>query len=282
MTSQRACIARNRGCGWEHHTVRTSSLFLESCFRGRSLVMRPVGELSPQTYELLRDGLLACAADEPAAIVVDLGGMQTAIASLLNVFPVVSDRIGDWPGVRLVLAAAQHSLRTMLDSSAVSRFVPTYGSVSEALRNLDAAPPPLRREVTLPCSQESSRWGRHLVGRTCQEWGIPETIPDAVVITSELIDNMVQHARSEGQLRLELRRTALCIAVSDADPRRPQLRLPGLSAPGGRGLVLVDRLSRTWGTAPCLGGGKVVWVVLPVSPRPRTLNLVAPPRQPRS
>jgi anti-sigma regulatory factor (Ser/Thr protein kinase) len=243
--------------------------------------MRPVGELSPQTYELLRDGLLACAADEPAAIVVDLGSMQTAIASLLNVFPVVSDRIGDWPGVRLVLAA-QHPLRTMLDSSAVSRFVPTYGSVNEALRNLDAAPPPLRREVALPCSQESSRWGRHLVGRTCQEWGIPETISDAVVITSELIDNMVQHARSEGQLRLELRRNALCIAVTDADPRRPQLRLPGLSAAGGRGLVLVDRLSRTWGTAPRLGGGKVVWAVLPVSPRPRTPNLVAPPRQPRS
>jgi STAS domain len=278
MTSQRACIARGRGPGWDHQTVTTSSLFLESYFRDRSLVMRPVGELSPQTYERLRDGLLACAADEPAAIVVDLGGMQTAIASLLNVFPVVSDRIGDWPGVRLVLAAARHPLRTMLDSSGVSRFVPTYGSVSEALQELDATPPPLQREMTLPCTPESSRWGRHLVGWTCQEWNIPETIPDAVVVTSELIDNMVQHARSEGQLR----RRALCIAVSDADPRRPQLRLPGLSAPGGRGLVLVDRLSRTWGTAPCLGGGKAVWAVLTVSPRARIHNLGAHPRQQRS
>jgi len=279
MTSQRVGITCGRGAGGEQHKVTTSSLLLQSYFRDRSLVVRPVGELSPQTYERLRDGLVACAADEPAAIVVDLGGMQTAITSLLNVFPSVADRIGDWPGVRLVLAGARHTLRTMLDSNAVSRFVPTYGSVSEALQDLDAVPPPLRREVTLPCRPESSRWGRHLVGRTCQEWGIPEAVPDAVVITSELIDNMVEHARSEGQLRLELRRTALCIAVTDADPRRPQLRLPGLSAAGGRGLVLVDRLSRTWGTAPRLGGGKVVWAVLTVSPRG---HLGAAPRQQRS
>jgi hypothetical protein len=260
--------------------MTTSSLFLESFFRDRSLVMRPVGELSPQTYERLRNGLLAGAANEPSAIVVDLGSMQTAIASLLNVFPVASDRIGNWPGVRLVLAAARPPLRTMLASSGVSRFVPTYGSVSEALQDLDAAPPPLRREVTLPCRLESSRLGRHLVGRNCQEWGIPETVPDAVVVTSELIDNMVQHARSEGQLRLELRRHALCIAVTDADPHRPQLRLPGLSAAGGRGLVLVDKLSRTWGTAPRFGGGKVVWAVLTVSPRRHHPGhpLAAPPR----
>jgi anti-sigma regulatory factor (Ser/Thr protein kinase) len=282
MTNQRACAAHNRDPRGNHHTVTTSSLLLESSVRDRSLVMRPVGELSPQTYERLRDGLLACVADEPPAIVVDLGGMQTAIASLLNVFPDVSDRIGDWPGVRLVLAAARHPLRGMLDSRGVSRFVPTYGSVSEALQDLNAAPAPLRLEVTLPCSPESSRWGRHLVGRSCQEWGVPDIIPDAVVVTSELIDNMVQHARSEGQLRLELRRSALCIAVSDADPRRPQLRLPGLSAPGGRGLVLVDRLSRNWGTAPRLDGGKVVWALLTISPRPRIGHLAAPPRPPRS
>ncbi len=64
-------------------------------------------------------------------------------------------------------------------------------------------------------------------------------------------------------------RNTLTISVADADPRLPQLRVPGLRAAGGRGLVLVDKLSRTWGTASRPGSGKVVWAVLTVSARTR-------------
>jgi hypothetical protein len=74
---------------------------------------------------------------------------------------------------------------------------------------------------------------------------------------------MVCHARSDGWLRLELRRNTLTVAVADADPRPPQLRVPGLRAVGGRGLVLIDKLSRAWGTASRRPRGKVVWAVLP-------------------
>jgi hypothetical protein len=77
----------------------------------------------------------------------------------------------------------------------------------------------------------------------------------------------VDHARSDGWLRLELRSRKLTVAVADADPRPPRLRVPGLGAAGGRGLVLVDKLSRTWGTASRLSGGKVVWAVLTVPSR---------------
>jgi hypothetical protein len=94
-------------------------------------------------------------------------------------------------------------------------------------------------------------------------------VNDAVLIASELTDNMVYHARSEGWLRLALRNDKLTIAVADADPRPPRLRVPGLRAAGGRGLVLVDKLSRSWGTAPRLPEGKVVWAVLTVPSRTR-------------
>jgi hypothetical protein len=92
-------------------------------------------------------------------------------------------------------------------------------------------------------------------------------VTDAVVVASELTDNMVYHARSDGWLRLELRGNRFTVAVADADPRPPRLRVPGLRAVGGRGLVLVDKLSRTWGTASRLPDGKVVWAVLTVPPR---------------
>ena len=245
------------------------TLRLESSVESSALVLRPVGELSAKTYELLRDGLLKCAAEEPAAIVVDLACMHATTRSLLTVFPTVLDRISNWPGVTLVLAAARQPLRALLDSSAVSRFVSTYRSVPEALEGLEAAPRRRRRQVQLACDPASARMARQLVKRTCNEWGIPEMAADAMVVASELIDNMVQHARSPGRLRLELRRNMLTVAVTDEDSRLPQLRVPGLRAAGGRGLVLVDKLSRNWGTASQVGGGKVVWAVLAVSTRTR-------------
>jgi anti-sigma regulatory factor (Ser/Thr protein kinase) len=128
--------------------------------------------------------------------------------------------------------------------------------------------------VQLPCDPASARRARQLVKQTCDEWDIPEMASDAVVVASELIDNMVQHARSEGRLRLELRRNMLTVAVADEDARAPQLRVPGLRTAGGRGLVLVDKLSRSWGTAPQRGGGKVVWAVLAVSSRTRANSAV--------
>lgn len=246
------------------------ALRLESSVESNTLVLRPVGELSAATYEMLRDGLLKCAAEEPAAIVVDLASMHATTRSLLTVFPTVLDRISNWPGVTLVLAAARQPLRALLDSSAVSRFVSTYRSVPEALESLAAAPGRRRRNVHLPCDPASARLARHLIKQTCGEWGIPEMANDAMVVASELIDNMVQHARSEGRLRLELRRNMLTVAVADEDARPPQLRVPGVRTAGGRGLVLVDKLSRNWGTAPQLSGGKVVWAVLTVSSRTRT------------
>lgn len=248
----------------------TATLLLDARFQGSNLVVRPVGELTPGTYERLRDGLLAYAADEPAAIVVDLAGMRTAIASLLTVFPTVRDRITNWPGVPLVLAAAEQPLRAMLDVNGVPRFVPTYRSVSDALKGLDAAPCRCRRQVQLPCELASARLARRLVEQVCHDWGIAGLAADAAVVVSELTENMVYHARSDGWLRLDLRGSMLTIAVADADPRPARLRVPGLHAAGGRGLVLVDKLSRTWGTASRLSGGKVVWAVLTVAPRMRT------------
>lgn len=247
----------------------TATLLLDVHSRGATQIVRPVGELSPATYERLRDGLLRCAADEPAAIVVDLAHMRVAIASLLTVFPTVRDRISNWPGVPLVLAAARQSLRTLLDFSAVPRFVPTYRSVNEALEGVNAAPGRRRLQVELPCDPVSARLARRQVEQACREWGIPGIATDAVVVASELVDNMVAHARSEGWLRVELRGNALTIAVADADQRPPTLRVPGLRVVGGRGLVLVDKLSRTWGSAARRPAGKVVWAVLTVANRMR-------------
>ena len=57
------------------------------------------------------------------------------------------------------------------------------------------------------------------------------------------------------------------VTVSDGgSPTRPRLRHASASAMGGRGLSIVEHLSRTWGIrADDLG--LTVWAVLPAPPR---------------
>lgn len=54
---------------------------------------------------------------------------------------------------------------------------------------------------------------------------------------------------------------AIVIEVWDAEPTKPMLALPSEDDESGRGLVLVEALTRRWGAYPARGG-KVVWAEL--------------------
>lgn len=237
----------------------TTGLRLDNHSVGSALVVRLVGVLTAGTSPWLQDELLKCAAEEPPVIVVDLDGLRVAEASVLTVFPTVSNHISAWPGVPLVLVAAHQPLRTLLRTSAVHRFVLIYHCVTDAL---DAAPHRRHRKVQLACDLASVRIARRVVEQTCHDWGLPGIVIDAVLVASELTENMIRHARSDGWLCLQLRGNLLTVAVTDADSRPPLLRPPHERHGGGRGLLLVSELSRTWGTAPRRPSGKVVWAVL--------------------
>lgn len=167
------------------------------------------------------------------------------------------------------VGSTRQPLRALTESSTVPRFVPTHDSVAEALSALEAAPPRRIREVPLPDEITCGSWIRRMVEQTCQEWGVPDIAFDATLVASELTENVIRHAGSDGWLRLELRTgesrgAVLTIAVADADPRPPRLCPATERQNGGRGLVLVAELSRAWGYLPQAQGGKVVWSVLAI------------------
>ena len=91
-----------------------------------------------------------------------------------------------------------------------------------------------------------------------RDWGFHEAIPDAELLVSELVTNAVLHARSATVVTIDHDATTVRIAVCDDSPVRPRLRDYGPEAVTGRGLVIVDRLSRRWGVDPS-EGGKCVW-----------------------
>lgn len=227
----------------------------------------PVGTLDVSTYTLLRDTLFEVATDLPVAIVVDLDELDCSRTSALSLFPAVTLRLAEWPGIPLLLAG-RRGTAAAVHASAVPRFVATFLTVAAAITAVDAPPPHRRAALELTGGLLDPHRARRWLAELGTEWGFDsdvELVEDAVLVASELVENTVRHAPGTARLRVELRATRLSIAVVDGNPSPPVL-VPASSATihGGRGIAVVDTVARVWGYGPHPAGGKVIWAVLPV------------------
>lgn len=85
------------------------------------------------------------------------------------------------------------------------------------------------------------------------------TLRTALLILSELVANAVIHAGTEVTVAVKvLPEGAMRIEVSDGRDWPPRLREVHPDSVGGRGLLMVDALSRRWGVKP-RDEGKTVW-----------------------
>lgn len=92
---------------------------------------------------------------------------------------------------------------------------------------------------------------------------LAERVPtdDAVLLANELAANAIRHAGGE-RFSVAVQRQpdgTVEIGVTDPDPHPPALAHPSPDATGGRGLPIVDQLSRRWGVRRVPEGGKCVW-----------------------
>jgi anti-sigma regulatory factor (Ser/Thr protein kinase) len=105
----------------------------------------------------------------------------------------------------------------------------------------------------------AARRARELVTEACARWGLPELTGPAQTAITELVNNVVVHARTPMTVRLTVREQEMHIAVRDYSHRRPQVSEP--TPYGGRGLRLLDAVAHGWGCTP-LKDGKIVWAVV--------------------
>jgi hypothetical protein len=227
------------------------------------VVATPAGRLELASYTALRDGLLKRAADASLALVVRLGpDFEVPSRTMLSVFTTVWMRISQWPDIPVALVAETAAHRDGLRTGGIGRFVPTFGTLREAIKAVEQPPDRRFRRVPLPNSPTAPITARAVVRESCEQWGLHRLIDDAVLVVSELVENAIRHARSESVLRVELRPSGLSLAVRDNDPAPPVLESPRPDVPGHRGVQLVNRVSVAWGCLPSSDGGKIVWAVL--------------------
>ena len=120
------------------------------------------------------------------------------------------------------------------------------------------SPSSLTEEWEFNPDPSSTRDVRRLVVRTLESSALEELVTSAALVVSELATNAVLHARTTFIVRLRMGDGMLRIEVEDRAAGRPAMRNFSNQATSGRGLQLVDGLSRSWGVTP-LGRGKLVW-----------------------
>ncbi|WP_189262730.1 SpoIIE family protein phosphatase [Streptomyces fuscichromogenes] len=93
--------------------------------------------------------------------------------------------------------------------------------------------------------------------RKLVSWGLDEAAFVTELVVSELVTNAIRYGGSPIQLRL-IYDQALTCEVSDANSTAPHMRRARTFDEGGRGLLMVARLTQRWGTRQT-PMGKTIW-----------------------
>lgn len=221
------------------------------------------GALDAERGSALYHAVTQCLAREPAAVLMELSGMTVAEPDAVRTFSMLRKQAGVWPGTPLLLCGADPSV-AMLLGSANPDPAPLAGSVADGLATLRANDQFLSHPI--PPVVGAAHHARGVVREACARWGLAHLAGPAVLVTSELVSNAVEHARTAATLQMRLRPRWLYLAVFDgarAEPAPRHDRHP--EAVGGRGLHMVDVVSTRWGHLP-RPHGKVVWAAFATSP----------------
>lgn len=235
----------------------TAGLHVDAREQGAALVVRPTGRLDLSTYPELRDELLACAAEEPAAVIVDLDALEIGSAALLALFTRLAARLAAWPAVPLVVAVTDPRARRVVERVGLARRVSVRPSVTDALAGLPVSARS-EWEEQLPPTPEAARLGRRCVQEACRRWDVDALAQDAALLVSELVEFSLGCGCRRLDLRIELRSDGLDVVVRDDLP--PTTRYGG----GGDHVDpwhVVEGLAAVCG---CTGAsdGRSLWAVL--------------------
>lgn len=162
--------------------------------------------------------------------------------------------VGEDPDTPATLEEACDSVIEDLDGRTASQPI---DDVALLMAKLGGLPQGSAASWTFPAESYAVRRAREVVRRTLLEWGLEALEDTSVLLVSELVTNSMRYAHGPIGVRM-VRGSSLLVEVSDPLPDPPRERSALPDDEGGRGIRLVAREARRWGTrhGPM---GKTVW-----------------------
>jgi DNA-binding NarL/FixJ family response regulator len=130
--------------------------------------------------------------------------------------------------------------------------------VEQLLSLLDGTAEAAPASVRLPEDPASPGRARDFVRKTLVRWSHEAAVEDAELLATELVTNAVVHAKSAVEVRVRRLSDRVRVEVADTGQGALHLREADDEDVSGRGLLLVEGLSRAWGTISD-GATKIVW-----------------------
>ena len=223
-------------------------------------LVRLTGVLDAETVVPVRAALLDVLATQPEAIVVDVADLQVTHSDSLAVLREVLDVTRDWPGSHLALCGPADAGAWQPSGW------PVWPDSAGAFAALGVPEADHRVTVELEPVVGAARRSREVITEACGRWDQPGLAGTACIVATEMVNNVVAHARTPMRVLLALHGDTMSVAVGDGSTVIP--RFTGPVAPtsyGGRGLLLIDSVSARWGHL-ALPDGKVVWARLEPEP----------------
>lgn len=112
--------------------------------------------------------------------------------------------------------------------------------------------------ATFPLEARSPARARRFVHDVLRRWAWDGPRRDVELLTSELVTNAVLHARSSVDVSIRCSDRGVRVEVADRSAQVPVAQDYRVDAQTGRGLVLVERTSTSWGVQQ-REVGKTVW-----------------------
>jgi serine phosphatase RsbU (regulator of sigma subunit)/PAS domain-containing protein len=122
---------------------------------------------------------------------------------------------------------------------------------------LHATPPDAIATWSLPEDPQAAGAARRHVRDQLTAWHLDDLAVNTEILASELVANVIRHARGPIRLRLLRSRTLIC-EVCDGSQTTPRIRRASWTDEGGRGLQLISALCDRWGTRYTTNG-KCIW-----------------------